>query len=57
MWRYSYDEVKDLVGAYVCFRPEFAATGIISAYRVDLHWDKEASCLTFDERDREDSAH
>ena len=49
--------MKDLVGAYVCFRPEFTATGIISAYRVDLHWDKEASRLAFDERDREDSAH
>ena len=33
----------------MCLRPEFTATDIISAYRVDLHWNKEASCFTFDE--------
>jgi hypothetical protein len=49
--------VKDLVGPYVCFRPAFTAAGVISAYLVDLHWDKDASCLTFDEKDREDAAH
>jgi hypothetical protein len=54
---YSYDNVKDLVGPYVCFRPAFTAAGVISAYLVDLHWDKDASCLTFDEKDREDAAH
>jgi hypothetical protein len=31
--------------------------GVISAYLVDLRWDKETSCLTFDEKDREDAAH
>src|SRR5438105_408735 len=33
------------------------AAGVISAYLIDVHWDKETSCLTFDEKDREDAAH
>jgi hypothetical protein len=35
----------------------FTAAGVISVYLVDLHWDKDASCLTFDEKDREDAAY
>jgi uncharacterized protein YneF (UPF0154 family) len=54
---YSYESVSDLVGRYICIRPALTAAGVISAYLVDLHWDKETSCLTFDERDREDAAH
>ena len=54
---YSYEKVRDLVGTYVCFRPAFTAPDVISAYLIDLHWDKETSCLTFDEQDREDAAH
>ena len=54
---YSYEKVRDLVGTYVCFRPAFTAPDVISSYLIDLHWDKETSCLTFDEQDREDVAH
>ena len=54
---YSYEKVRDLVGTYVCFRPAFTAPDVISSYLIDLHWDKETSCLTFDEQDREDAAH
>jgi hypothetical protein len=54
---YSYDSVKDLVGRYICFRPAFTAIDVISAYLIDLHWDKDASCLTFHEKDREDATH
>jgi uncharacterized protein YneF (UPF0154 family) len=54
---YSYESVSDLVGGYICFRPALTAAGVISAYLIDVHWDKETSCLTFDEKDREDAAH
>jgi len=54
---YSYEKVRDLVGTYVCFRPAFTAPDVISSYLIDLHWDKETSCLTFDEQDREAVAH
>ena len=54
---YSYESVSDLVGRYICFRPALTAAGVISAYLIDVHWDKETSCLTFDEKDREDAAH
>jgi hypothetical protein len=45
------------VGGYICFRPALTAAGVISAYLIDVHWDKETSCLTFDEKDRKDAAH
>src|SRR6266566_8148727 len=54
---YSYANVKDLEGRYVCFRPAFTSAGIISAYLMDLRWDDAASCLTFKEKDREDAGH
>ncbi len=54
---YSSESVSDLVGRYICFRPALTAAGVISAYLIDVHWDKETSCLTFDEKDREDAAH
>ena len=49
--------MSDLVGGYICFRPALTAAGVISAYLIDVHWDKETSCLTFDEKDRKDAAH
>ncbi len=54
---YSYANVKDLEGRYVCFRPAFTSAGVISAYLMDLRWDDAASCLTFEEKDREDAGH
>ena len=49
--------VAHLEGRYVCFRPAFTATGVISAYLMDLRWDEAASCLTFEEKSREDAGH
>jgi len=40
----------------VCLRPGFASPGAISAYLMDLRWDDAASCLTFEEKNREDPA-
>jgi hypothetical protein len=54
---YSYENVKDLEGRYVCLRPAFTSAGVISAYLMDLRWDDAASCLTFEEKDREDAGH
>ena len=49
--------VAHLEGRYVCFRPGFTVPGVISAYLVDLRWDEAASCLMFEEKDREDDDH
>jgi hypothetical protein len=49
--------VAHLEGRYVCFRPAFTTPGVISAYLMDLRWDEAASCLTFEEKDREDADH
>src|SRR5262249_60409157 len=54
---YSYENVKDLEGRYVCLRPGFTSAGVISAYLMDLRWDDAASCLTFEEKNREDAGH
>jgi hypothetical protein len=54
---YSYENVKTLEGRYVCFRPAFTSPGVISAYLMDLRWDDAASCLIFEEKDREDAGH
>jgi hypothetical protein len=54
---YSYENVKALEGRYVCLRPGFASPGVISAYLMDLRWDDAASCLTFEEKNREDAGH
>jgi len=54
---YSRANVAHLEGRYVCFRPAFTLTGVITAYLVDLRWDDAASCLTFEESDRADAGH
>src|SRR6266542_2491478 len=54
---YTHANVTHLEGRYVCFRPAFTSAGVISAYLMDLRWDDAASCLTFEERDREDAGH
>ena len=50
---YSYESVKELEGRYVCLRPGFTSADVISAYIMDLRWEDAASCLTFEEKDRE----
>jgi hypothetical protein len=54
---YSRANVVQLEGRYVCFRPGFVTPGMISAYIMDLRWDEAASCLTFEEKDRDDDDH
>jgi hypothetical protein len=54
---YSRAGVAHLEGRYVCFRPAFSASGVISAYLMDLRWDDAGSCLTFEEKDRADAGH
>jgi hypothetical protein len=54
---YSRANVAHLEGRYVCCRPGFVTPDIISAYIMDLRWDEDASCLTFEEKDREDDDH
>ena len=54
---YSRALVADLEGRYVCFRPTFGHGGVINAYLIDLRWDEAASCLTFEEMNREDAGH
>ena len=54
---YSYESVKELEGRYVCLRPGFTSADVISAYIMDLRWEDAASCLTFEEKDREDAGH
>ena len=54
---YTRANVEALEGRYVCFRPAFSATDVISAYLMFVHWDEAKSCLTFEERDRVDAGH
>ena len=54
---YTRANVEALEGRYVCFRPAFSGTDVISAYLMFVHWDDADSCLTFEERDRVDAGH
>ena len=55
---YTRANVEALEGRYVCFRPAFSGTDVISAYLMFVHWDERPnSCLTFEERDRVDAGH
>jgi hypothetical protein len=53
---YLRQNVQDLEGRYVCFRPGFTKPGI-NAYLTTIAWDEKQSCLTFRESARADSAH
>jgi hypothetical protein len=54
---YLRSNVLELEGRYVCFRPAFTLTGVISAYLMVLRWDDAESCLTFEEEGRADAGH
>src|SRR5262249_422633 len=54
---YARANVEHLEGRYVCLRPAFTSVDVITAYLMDLRWDDDASCLTFEEKNREDCAH
>ena len=40
---YTRANVEALEGRYVCFRPAFSATDVISAYLMFVHWDEAES--------------
>jgi hypothetical protein len=54
---YMRANVEYLEGRYVCFRPAFTSADVICAYIFELRWDPVASCLTFEEKNREDAGH
>ena len=49
--------VEAFEGDYVCFRPAFSNSEIISAYLIGIRWDETESCLMFEERERVDAGH
>lgn len=53
---YSRPAVAWLIGGYLTLRPSFGDPGAIYAYRIDIAWDETASCLTFREAARLDTA-
>ncbi|MFZ4806035.1 MAG: helix-turn-helix domain-containing protein [Hyphomicrobiaceae bacterium] len=54
---YTRPAVEHYAGSYVTIRPAFRDGGIVHAYRTDIAWDDDASCLAFRERDRPDAAY
>jgi hypothetical protein len=50
------NEEEELEGSCVCFRPMFAKPELINAYLLSIRWDKDQSCLIFEEERRADSA-
>jgi transcriptional regulator with XRE-family HTH domain len=53
---YSRRSVSWIEGTYVTLRPSFGEKDAIFAYRTEITWDGPASCLTFRESDRVDTA-
>jgi transcriptional regulator with XRE-family HTH domain len=53
---YSRRSVSWIEGTYVTVRPSFGEKDAIFAYRTEISWDGPASCLTFRESERIDSA-
>lgn len=52
---YSRRSVKWMEGTYVTLRPSFGDRDAIYAYRTEITWDADASCLVFREAERLDS--
>ena len=53
---YSHANEEELEGSYICFRPMFTKPELINAYLLRIRWDKDQSCLIFEEERRADSA-
>jgi transcriptional regulator with XRE-family HTH domain len=53
---YSHAAVTWLEGDYLTLRPSFERAEAIYAYRTQIAWSDEASCLTFHEAARQDTA-
>jgi len=54
---YSRQAVSWLEGEYLTLRPSFGKPGAIYAYRTELVWNDEVSCLVFRESERLDAAY
>jgi hypothetical protein len=54
---YARANVEYLEGRYLCLRPAFTLPNVICVYLMELRWDHVASCLTFEEKNREDCGH
>ncbi len=52
---YARPAVKWIEGDYLTLRPSFGDADAVYAYRTEIAWDSEASCLGFREADRIDS--
>lgn len=53
---YSHAAVAWLEGDYLTLRPSFEQADAVFAYRTSIFWDQAASCLSFHEAARRDSA-
>jgi len=53
---YARRAVTWLAGSYLTLRPSFGEKDAIYAYRTEIVWDEEASCLVFRETERFDAA-
>jgi hypothetical protein len=54
---YTHANVRELEGKYLCLRPAFSLTGVISAYLVTIRWEDAESCLIFEEQGRADATY
>jgi hypothetical protein len=54
---YTHANVRELEGKYLCLRPAFSSTGVISAYLVTIRWEDAESCLIFEEQGRADAGY
>jgi hypothetical protein len=54
---YTHANVRELEGKYLCIRPAFSSTGVISAYLVTIRWEDAESCLIFEEQGRADAGY
>lgn len=52
---YSRTSVAWLEGSFLTLRPSFGGNGAIYAYRTDIGWDHDTSCLSFREAERIDT--
>ncbi len=52
---YSRASIAWLEGSFLTIRPSFGGNGAIYAYRTDIAWDDEKSCLAFREAERIDT--
>lgn len=52
---YTFEAASYLQGEYLCVRPSFGNPANLSAYIIQIAWDRAKTCLVFEERSRADS--